>query len=41
MTASAGNPFGPFWDGLSIDFSHSVIYHISYFDKDVPKWNKQ
>ena len=41
MTASSGSPFGPFWDGLSIDFSHSVIYQLTYFENDIPEWNKR
>lgn len=25
-----GNPFGPFWNGLNVDFARDEIYHISY-----------
>jgi len=41
MTESAGSPFGPFWNALGVDFTHSVVCHLSYSDHDIPKWIKQ
>jgi hypothetical protein len=35
----AGNPFGPFWDGLKVDFDRSVIYDLTYDERDLPRWN--
>lgn len=36
-----GNPFGPFWDDLKVDFDESIIYHLSYNDEEIPKWKTQ
>ncbi|XP_041359542.1 GDP-fucose protein O-fucosyltransferase 1-like [Gigantopelta aegis] len=33
-----GNPFGPFWDGLKVDFDDYVIYNIGYSDTNT--WQK-
>jgi peptide-O-fucosyltransferase len=39
-----GNPFGPFWDGMGVDFDEYVTYQLSY-DMDNPQtvtqWNER
>ncbi|KAK2181134.1 hypothetical protein NP493_409g01017 [Ridgeia piscesae] len=34
-----GNPFGPFWDGLKVDFDDYIIYHLSYYETE--RWNEE
>ena len=34
----AGNPFGPFWDGLGVDFDDYVIYNIGYDSYEKNSW---
>jgi peptide-O-fucosyltransferase len=35
-----GNPFGPFWDELKVDFVDTVAYHLSYDEYLVDQWNQ-
>ncbi|CAH1776158.1 unnamed protein product [Owenia fusiformis] len=35
-----GNPFGPFWDGLGVDFDEYMIYQISFHDTELWRWGK-
>lgn len=35
-----GSPFGPFWDGLGVDFDASIVYSLSYHDGDIARWPK-
>ena len=31
----SGPPFGPFWDGLDIDFDDDVVYHFDHSERMV------
>ncbi|XP_013394637.1 GDP-fucose protein O-fucosyltransferase 1 isoform X2 [Lingula anatina] len=33
-----GNPFGPFWDGLNVDFDDYVFYDLTYEESYIDKW---
>jgi hypothetical protein len=35
----SGNPFGPFWDGLKVDFDRSIVYDLTYDERDLPYWS--
>ncbi|KAK7100919.1 GDP-fucose protein O-fucosyltransferase 1-like [Littorina saxatilis] len=34
-----GNPFGPFWDGLGVNFDRHMVYKFSYTEVD--KWKNE
>ncbi|KAK7501154.1 hypothetical protein BaRGS_00007639 [Batillaria attramentaria] len=34
-----GNPFGPFWDGLGVNFDNHIVYRFSYAETD--EWVKE
>jgi len=35
-----GNPFGPFWDELNVDFVDTMAYHLNYEEYSIDQWNR-
>lgn len=33
-----GNPFGPFWDGLKVNFTEDIVYQLSYGKNAKKQW---
>ena len=35
-----GNPFGPFWDELKVDFVDTVTYNLNYDEYSIDQWKQ-
>ena len=35
-----GNPFGPFWNELNVDFADTVGYHLNYDEDSIDQWKQ-